>query len=90
MKSLLSESKAHRDFFVHHFFRERSEAFASRTGRDRMIEELERAHDLFESADRALQELVEPHLKRHGMTKELIEAETERFLHSLKAIDDET
>jgi len=90
MKLLLSESKALRDFFAHHFFRERSEAFVSRTGRDSMIEELERAHDLFKSADRALQELMEPYLTRHGMTKDLIEAETERFRHSSKAIDDET
>jgi hypothetical protein len=90
MKSLLSESKSKRDFFAHHFFRERSEAFVSRTGRDSMIEELERAHDLFKSADRALQELIEPYLERHGMTKELIEAETERFLRRSKAVDDET
>ncbi|WP_330083374.1 hypothetical protein [Methylocystis iwaonis] len=87
LQSVLSETKTSRDFIAHHFFRERADAFASRTGRDKMIEELESAHDLFKRADRALEEFMGPYLKRHGITKDLIEAETERHLRSLEAND---
>jgi hypothetical protein len=83
LKDLIAEAKKRRDFVAHHFFRERSEAFVTRCGRDEMIHELEIAHELFFAADRALAKFMEPHLNRLGMNNTMIEAHTAKYLESL-------
>lgn len=51
---ILVHAKDQRNFLAHHFYRERSEAFISRKGRDAMIEELRDAQSMFERADTML------------------------------------
>jgi hypothetical protein len=87
LKDLIAEAKERRDFVAHHFFRERSEGFASRRGRDKMIVELQSARDLFSAADRAVTKFMEPRLNRLGMSNEIIEAHTAKYLHSLASDD---
>lgn len=83
LKDLIAEAKKRRDFVAHHFFRERSEAFVTRHGREEMIHELEIAHEIFVAADRALAKFMEPHLNRLGMNNAMIEAHTAKYLESL-------
>lgn len=80
LKSLIDQAKIRRDFLAHHFFRERAVEFASQAGRVAMIEELERDHDLFEEADRAIDALVRPHRAALGMTDEILQSHYHKFL----------
>ncbi len=73
LKARISRVKERRDFLAHHFFRERAIDFASRAGKDRMIEELEHDHDLFCEADRDLSEFLSPIRRRWGLTEERLE-----------------
>ena len=83
LKDLIAEAKKRRDFVADHFFRERSEEFASRRGRDKMIVELESAHALFEAVDHALGTFTEPYRNQLGMSDEIINAHTAKYLQSL-------
>ncbi|QJR19116.1 hypothetical protein [Pelagibacterium halotolerans] len=65
--SLLPEVKAKRDFLAHHFFRVRAVPFASRHGRDRMIQELRDMEEIFERADSMLTKLMKPHYLEIGL-----------------------
>ncbi len=87
LKRSLAEVKVRRDFLAHHFFRDRSTEFASRSGRDKMISELETAHGLFFSADRALSEFMGPHRKRLGLSDEIVEAQLAKYLKELAQDD---
>lgn len=80
VKPLIDKAKIRRDFLAHHFFRERSIEFATRAGRDTMIEELERDHDLFEQADRAIEKLIRPHRAALGISDEILESHYQKFL----------
>ena len=73
LKARISHVKQRRDFLAHHFFRERAIEFGSRAGRDGMIDELERDHDLFHDADRELHDFLEPHRRRWGLTEERLD-----------------
>jgi hypothetical protein len=74
LQTLVVEAKAKRDFLAHHYFREQAEQFASRRGRDRMIEELDAAMAVFDAADKTLEQFLEPHRSSLGLTKERFEA----------------
>lgn len=54
LRDLIAEAKERRDFLAHHFWRERSEEFIRRSGRDNMLAELQEAQQLFQNADRAI------------------------------------
>jgi hypothetical protein len=84
LQELVADAKAKRDFLAHHYFRERAEQFASRRGRDRMIEELDGAMASFDAADKALEALLEPLRGSLGMAGERFEASVEEYLKSLR------
>jgi hypothetical protein len=87
LEGLLTEALRTRNFLSHHFFRERAEAFMSRRGRESMIEELKRAHVLFESADQGLTEVATPLREKYGLSdarlKPFEEAYYSRIEHDL-------
>ena len=83
----LSDVKAQRDFIAHHFFRERSVEFASRRGKDSMIEELQSAHDLFTRVDRKLDSIMEPLRRKLGFNDEMIQAMEEKFMQEARDMD---
>jgi hypothetical protein len=87
LQTLVAEVKAKRDFLAHHYFRERAEQFASRRGRDRMIEELVAAMAVFDAADTALEAFLELHCSSLGLTKERFEARVAEYLKSLRDED---
>lgn len=78
--SRIAEAKRLRDFLAHQFFRERAEAFATRSGRDQMIEELDRAHGIFENADRDLDSFMGPFLSRSGVKNEKVHKHFEAYI----------
>lgn len=80
LKLRIAEAKRLRDFLAHHFFRERAEAFATRSGRDQMIEELDRAHGIFEAADRDLGSFMGPFLSRSGVKDEKVHKHFEAYI----------
>ena len=47
LEGLLTDALNTRNFLTHHFFRERAELFMSSDGREKMIQELERAQKAF-------------------------------------------
>lgn len=68
--SLLREALTRRNWLAHHYFRERAVEFMSDGGREEMLVELQDAHDLFEKAERRLDEIVEPLRRKYGLTEE--------------------
>jgi hypothetical protein len=84
---LVADAKAKRDFLAHHYFRDRAEQFASRRGRDRMIEELDGAMAIFDAADKALEAFLEPLRNSLGMAGARFEASVEEYLKSLRDED---
>jgi hypothetical protein len=83
LQELVADAKAKRDFLAHHYFRERAEQFANRRGRDRMIEELDDAMAVFDTADRTLEEFLEPLRRSLGLAGERFEARVEEYLKAL-------
>lgn len=81
--------KGKRDLLAHHYFRERSVEFAQRRGRDKMIEELDEATNLFKSVDRELTQFMEPVRARLGIRKDVLEAYEKEFFESIKDDYDE-
>jgi len=78
--ALLRRALITRNLLVHRYFRERVDEGMSPQGRAAMVEELAGFRDLFKEADGALDELVRPIARRHGITDELIaEAVRERY-----------
>jgi len=84
LEGLLTEALEKRNFLAHHYFRERAEAFMSREGRDKMIEELQRAQKLFDDADARLTEVAKPLRERYGLTDERLRPFEEEYLKSFK------
>ena len=66
LETLLVDALETRNFIAPHFFRERAEAFMSRSGRNRMIEELTSARQLFEAAEEKLDEVAAPFREMTG------------------------
>lgn len=70
LKHRLSEGKKRRDFLGHHYFRERAIEFSNRSGRDRMMAELQHDADMFEAIDRDLYDELAPIRDKLGMNSE--------------------
>lgn len=87
LEGLLTEALKTRNFLTHHFFRQRAESFMSRDGREKMIQELERAQKLFETADERLTEVAKPLREKYGLSDERLKPFEEeyfkRFEHDL-------
>jgi hypothetical protein len=73
----LRTSKKRRDFLAHRYFRERAVDFTTPHGRDAMLAELKRDHQLFEEADKALTDFLEPLRKVRVTPYKLREADRE-------------
>ncbi len=82
VKKIISEAKAKRDFLAHHYFRERSDEFVNRAGRDQMIAELDEAAEIFSSADKALDAILEPVRNKLGIYAKDVEAKLAEYLRS--------
>jgi hypothetical protein len=80
LSSILAKSLRTRNWLAHAYFRERAVEFTSEAGRNRMIEELEQAVDLFSLADRTLDKAVDPLRLRLDLTADKINAEVEALL----------
>lgn len=80
LEGLLTDALKTRNFLAHHFFRERAESFMSRDGRDKMIEELERAQKLFDAADERLTEVTKPLREKYGLTDERLKPLEQDYL----------
>ncbi|THD09312.1 hypothetical protein [Metallibacterium scheffleri] len=80
LEGLLTDALKKRNFLAHHFFRERAESFMSSNGRDKMIEELEHAQKLFETADERLTEVAKPLRERYGITDEKLKPSEHEYL----------
>jgi hypothetical protein len=68
LETLLAEALRTRNWLAHAYFRERASELMSRAGRDRMINELERARRLFHEADSELNAAFKPVRKKYGFT----------------------
>lgn len=84
LENLLTEALEKRNFLAHHFFRERAEAFISREGREKMLEELEKAQKLFEVADERLSEVVKPMREKYGLSDERLQPFVDEYLKKFK------
>ena len=62
-----------RKFLVHHYFREKIMLFTTERGRDQMIEDFNQYTDVFISADRRLDSIIEPINVRYGLTPEKLD-----------------
>ncbi len=63
-----------RKFLVHHYFREKVLLFTTERGRDQMIEDFNQYVDVFISADRWLDSIIEPINARYDITPEKVDA----------------
>lgn len=68
----LSKALRKRNWLAHDYFRERAEDFLSTAGREKMINELLVAIELFKEADNELSLTLEPVLKKYGITEETL------------------
>ncbi len=79
LEGLLTEALKKRNFLTHHFFRERAELFMSRHGREKMIQELERAQKIFDAADERLTEIAKPLREKYGLSDERLKPFEEQY-----------
>lgn len=83
LDSVLRKALRERDFLAHHYFRERSERFVLRDGREQMLQELQGYQKLFEDAEGLLSQALAPFRIRYGVTDEVLDEEYERVCRSL-------
>lgn len=74
----------HRNFLMHHFFRERAWEFATEAGRRRMLEELREIQATLCVADKAADTLLLALVRLLGITPEWLDAEYKAMLHEAK------
>jgi hypothetical protein len=79
LENILADALKTRNFLAHHFFRERAESFMSRDGREKMIQELERAQKLFEVADERLSAVAKPLREKYGLSDERLKPFEEEY-----------
>lgn len=84
LEAVLTDALTKRNFLAHHFFRERSDAFVSHEGRERMIEELQNAQALFDGADTKLSEATKSAREKYGFTDERAEQFLKQHLSKIK------
>lgn len=83
LKAELVRVKECRDFLAHHFFRERAEKFVTRRGRDKMIDELQKAQKLFDAADVAVSKFRKPIQEKIGLSENVLRTHMERYIRSV-------
>lgn len=76
----LAESLALRNYLAHHYFKDRIHLFLTVDGREEMISELSRAHDIFSKTDHQLETLVKPIRERYGFTDEVLQKAYAEFI----------
>lgn len=84
LEGLLTDALNTRNFLTHHFFRERAEHFMSRDGREKMIQELERAQKLFDAADERLTDVAKPLREKYGLSDEKLKPFEEEYFKRFK------
>ena len=82
LEALLDETLRRRNFLAHGFFREKAVDFAHAAGRTKMIEELDRDHDLFTRADDAVQAAVAHIIPRLGIDPDKYREQMEDIIRS--------
>ncbi len=83
LEAVLTEALEKRNHLTHHYFRERAEAFMSWRGREKMIEELESAQELFRKADDRLSAVERQMREKCGLTDERLRPWIEKYFNSL-------
>jgi hypothetical protein len=69
-----------RNRLAHRFFRENAENFLTPPGRQRMLDDVDKARAVLHQADRACDRLVQELLSRVGITPERVRAEADSLL----------
>ena len=87
LKERIANAKKRRDFLVHHFWRERSEEFATSHGRLKMVKELNRDAEDFELLNDDINEAVKPVREALGIKDEVLDAYTNQFIAEVKSRD---
>jgi hypothetical protein len=77
--STFVEAIEQRNFLAHKYFWDRMEDFATKEGRDRMIEELRELTQLFYSAHRFSSMITRLYVEQLGVSDEAIEREMDRL-----------
>ena len=80
LEQLLNDALSKRNWLIHHFFRERAKKFMSSDGREQMLCEIDECRELFYTADKRLETIVEPLRRKAGITDELLERVYQRLL----------
>lgn len=80
----LSRALTIRNWLAHDYFRERAKEFLFSVGRKNMIKELEDATNLINEADKQLSIILDPILKKYGITEELITETSNDMLSKFK------
>jgi hypothetical protein len=70
-----------RSFLAHHFWREYATRWFTALGRERMVQWLAEARELFSETDRKLEAAMRPFAERHGFTPDLERAAMELIAH---------
>ena len=73
LEALLVNALGKRNWLAHCYFRERASQFMSASGRDLMIQELQRYQELFRKADGKLETVISPLREKFGITEDIIE-----------------
>ena len=72
LEKLLRNALLERNRLAHRFFREKVKEFLIQTGREKMIEELITAQELFVKADKSLDVFIRPLREKYGITDEYV------------------
>jgi hypothetical protein len=87
LKKDIAYAKQRRDFLAHHFFRDRAEDILTRSGLDKMIDELIVDQGLFQHVDKCLQEATASLRSRLGIKDEMLEKYFQKILQRIKNED---
>lgn len=80
LEGILLEALRKRNFLAHDFFRERAIDFMTFAGREQMLNEVDVCRELFKSADRALESILQPLRVQYGISDEALETEYQVML----------
>jgi hypothetical protein len=72
LQGSLRDALRKRNWLAHHFFRERASDFMTRSGRSRMLAELDECRDLFHATDSLLEQAVRPVRLTAGLSDEML------------------
>ncbi|MBY4945231.1 hypothetical protein K6V92_01135 [Cupriavidus respiraculi] len=78
LEACLREANSRRSFLAHNFFRERIDAIQLGKFKE-IVESLESDRGYFEKANQALEQFIEPLMKRYGFTAERLQRALEEY-----------